>query len=128
MSKIVLDASALLALLNQEPGWETLSPQRLLQATLSTVNLAEVHTKLIRRGVPAEEAWEDATSLIAETVPFTEEQARIAGALAAETRPLGLSLGDRACLALALTLKAPVYTTDRAWKNLKLGVRIHVLR
>lgn len=128
MSRIVLDASALLALLNQEPGWESLSPQRLLQATLSTVNLAEVHTKLVRRGVPAEEAWEDATSLIAETVPFTEEQARMAGGLAAETRPLGLSLGDRACLALALALKAPVYTTDRAWKNLKLGVRIHVLR
>ena len=78
--------------------------------------------------MPAEEAWEDATSLIAETVPFTAEQARIAGGLAAETWPLGLSLGDRACLALALALKAPVYTTDRAWEKLKLGVRIHVLR
>ncbi len=128
MSRIVLDASAVLAVLNQEAGWESLSPRRLLQAALSTVNLAEVHTKLVRRGVPREEAWEDATSLIAETVPFTEEQAQIAGGLAAETRPLGLSLGDRACLALALALKAPVYTTDRAWKNLKLGVRIHVLR
>jgi ribonuclease VapC len=128
MSRIVLDASAVLAVLNQELGWESLSPRRLLQAALSTVNLAEVHTKLVRRGVPSKEAWEDATSLIAETVPFTEEQARIAAGLAAETRPLGLSLGDRACLALALALKAPVYTTDRAWKNLKLGVRIHVLR
>jgi ribonuclease VapC len=128
MSRIVLDASAVLALLNQEPGSENLPPERLLQATLSTVNLAEVHTKLVRRGVPPEDAWEDALSPIAETVPFTEEQAKLAGGLVAETNSLGLSLGDRACLALALTLKAPVYTTDRAWKNLKLGVRIHVIR
>lgn len=128
MSRIVLDASALLAVLNQEPGSESLSPERLIQATLSAVNLAEVHTKLVRRGVPAEEAWEDATSIVAEIVPFTEEQARIAGGLVAQTQSLGLSLGDRACLALALAVKAPVYTTDRAWKNLKLGIRIHILR
>jgi len=114
--------------LNQEPGSESLSPERLIQAILSTVNLAEVHTKLIRGGVPAEEAWEYATSLIAEIVPFSEEQARIAGGLVAQTQSLGLSLGDLACLALALAMKAPVYTADRAWKNLKLGVRIHVLR
>ncbi|HEV2350400.1 MAG TPA: type II toxin-antitoxin system VapC family toxin [Terriglobia bacterium] len=128
MSRIVLDASALLAVLNQEPGSESLSPDRLLQAVLSTVNLAEVHTKLVRRGVPAEEAWEDATGLIAEIIPFTEEHARIAGRLVAQTQSLGLSLGDRACLALALALKSPVYTTDRAWKNLKLGLRVHLLR
>jgi len=60
--------------------------------------------------------------------PFTAEQAKIAGRMAARTRSVGLSLGDRACLALGLTLKAPVYTTDRAWKNLKLGVRIYVIR
>ena len=128
MSRIVLDASALLAVLNQEPGSENLSPERLVLAALSMVNLAEVHSKLVRRGIPADEAWEDATSLIAEVVPFTEEQARIAGELVAQTQSFGLSLGDRACLALALALKAPVYTADRAWKNLKLGVRIHVLR
>ena len=128
MSRIVLDASALLAVLNQEPGSESLSPERLIQATLSTVNLAEVHSKLVRSGVPAEEAWEDAISLVAEIVPFTEEQARIAGRLVAQTQSLGLSLGDRACLAMALAIKAPVFTADRAWKNLKLGVRIHVLR
>ena len=128
MSRIVLDASALLAVLNQEPGSENLTAERLIQATLSAVNLAEVHSKLVRRGVPVVEAWEDATSLIAEIVPFTEEQAKTAGGLVAQTQSLGLSLGDRACLALGLTIKAPVYTTDRAWKNLKLGVRIHVLR
>jgi len=61
-------------------------------------------------------------------INLTAEQAKIAGSLAARTRSIGLSLGDRACLALGLTLKAPIYTADRAWKSLKLGVRIHVIR
>ena len=128
MSSIVLDASALLAVLNQEPGAEKLPPERLAHATISTVNLAEVHTKLVREGVDPNEAWEDVIGPIEECAPFTAEQAKFAGSLAAQTRSLGLSLGDRACLALGLALKAPVYTTDRAWKNLKLGIRIHVIR
>lgn len=128
MSRIVLDASAMLAVLNHEPGAEKLTPEMLSCAAGSTVNLAEVHTKLVSRGGNPEEAWEDALSAIQEPVPFTEEHARIAGGLVAVTRALGLSLKDRACLALGLTLKAPVYTTDRSWKNLKLGIRIHVLR
>jgi PIN domain nuclease of toxin-antitoxin system len=60
--------------------------------------------------------------------PFTAHQARIAGTLIQRIRSLGLSLGDRACLALAIELDAPVYTTDRLWKKLKLGIPIHVLR
>ena len=128
MSSIVLDASALLAVLNQEPGAENLPPQRLAQATISAVNLAEAHTKLVREGIEPDEAWEDVMGPIQDCTPFTAEQAKIAGSLAARTRSVGLSLGDRACLALGLTLKAPVYTTDRAWKNLKLGVRIYVIR
>jgi PIN domain nuclease of toxin-antitoxin system len=128
MSRIVLDASALLAVLNQEPGAENLPPERLAQATISTVNLAEAHTKLVREGIDPDEAWEDVMGPVQDCAPFTAEQAKIAGSLAARTRSIGLSLGDRACLALGLTLKAPVYTTDRAWKSLKLGVRIHVIR
>jgi PIN domain nuclease of toxin-antitoxin system len=128
MNKIVLDASAMLAALNHEPGSEKLTPAMLSHAAGSAVNLAEVHTKLVSRGGDPDEAWEDALSTIEDPVPFTLQQARIAGGLVAVTRALGLSLGDRACLALALTLKAPVYTTDRAWKNLKLGIRIHVIR
>jgi len=128
MSKIVLDASALLALLNQEQGAQKLTPELLREATSSTVNLAEVQTKLVREGGDPDEAWELALAPIAEVEPFSSEQAKIAGALVKETRSLGLSLGDRACLALAITLKAPVYTTDRDWKNLKLGLRIHVIR
>ena len=60
--------------------------------------------------------------------PYTSEQARIAGNLIAKTQKHGLSLGDRSCLALAIALKAPVYTTEQAWKNLKVGVPIHVIR
>jgi ribonuclease VapC len=82
----------------------------------------------VQRGLPADEAWDDARAALAEVVPFSEEQARIAGELVLLGRPLGLSLGDRACLALALTLKAPLYTADRAWKSLKLGIRVHVSR
>lgn len=118
----------MLAVLNREPGSEKLTAEMLNNSTASTVNLAEVHTKLVSRGGDADEAWEDALSAIQEVEPFTAEQARIAGELVAQTRALGLSLGDRACLALGLVLKAPVYTTDRSWKNLKIGVRIHVIR
>ena len=128
MNKIVLDASAMLAALNHEPGSEKLTPEMLSNSAGSTVNLAEVHTKLVSRGGDPDEAWEDTLSAIHEPVPFNEEQARIAGGLVTQTRALGLSLGDRACLALGLVLNAPVYTTDKSWKSLKLGVRIHVIR
>ena len=128
MNKIVLDASAMLAVLNQELGSDKLTPEMLNNAAGSVVNLAEVQTKLVSRGGDPDEAWEDTLSAIQQAVPFDEEQARITGGLVAQTRALGLSLGDRACLALGLVLKAPVYTTDKSWKNLKVGVRIHVIR
>ncbi len=128
MSRVVLDASAILAVLNGEPGTERLTPDLLSNATCSTVNLAEVQTKLVSAGGTPDEAWEDTLSPIRESSPFTDGQAKIAGSLVAQTRQLGLSLGDRACLALGLELKAPVYTADKSWKNLKLGIRIHVIR
>jgi ribonuclease VapC len=128
VSKVVLDASVLLALIHQEPGSENLSLELLGETAVSTVNLAEVQSKLVTSGWNSDEAWEDATSGAAEIVPFTPDHAKTAGDLITHTRSLGLSLGDRACLALALELKAPVYTGDRSWKNLKVGVRIHVIR
>ena len=63
-----------------------------------------------------------------EVFSFDPAQATVAGGLVASTRSVGLSLGDRACLALAMLLKAPVYTTDRLWKKLHLGVEIRLLR
>lgn len=128
MNRVVLDASALLAILNQEPGSEKLTPEILSTAAMSVVNLAEVHGKLIGRGLNPDDAWEATMSPIREAVAFTSEHARLTGDLVAQTRALGLSLGDRACLALGLALKAPVYTADTSWKKLKVSIRIHVIR
>ncbi|MFZ0418299.1 MAG: type II toxin-antitoxin system VapC family toxin [Candidatus Sulfotelmatobacter sp.] len=128
MNRVVLDASAILAVIDGEPGAEKLTAALLARAVASTVNLAEVHTKLVSRGWPPAQAWEDASSPVREVLPFDEEQARLAGDLVAHTRHIGLSLGDRGCLALAMVLKVPAYTAEKAWKGLKLDVRIHVIR
>lgn len=103
-------------------------PEVMSGAAMSTVNLAEVQSKLVARGLHPDEAWEFTMTPVREAVPFTSEHARLVGDLVAKTRALGLSLGDRACLALGLALKLPVYTAEKSWKKLKLGVRIHVIR
>jgi PIN domain nuclease of toxin-antitoxin system len=123
-----LDASAILALLLQEPGAEKLTDEIRMNAVASTVNLAEVQSKLVKKGVPPERAWENTLSAITEAEPFTSRQAKIAGSLIAKTEKYGLSLGDRSCLALAISLNAPIYTTEQIWRNLKVGVAIHVIR
>lgn len=128
MSRCVLDASAILAVLLEEPGHEKLTAALLSEAVASTVNLAEVQTRLVRRGGAPDEAWSDAVSVIREPVAFDEEQARRAGGLVMQTQPLGLSLGDRACLALGMTLRSPIYSADKSWKKLSVGVPIHIIR
>jgi PIN domain nuclease of toxin-antitoxin system len=128
MSRCVLDASAILAVLRGEPGNEVLTDQVMAESMASAVNLAEVQTAMVRQGVAPDEAWKRAGIPVSEVVAFTEDQARVAGSLVAATRVLGLSLGDRACLALALELKAPVYTADKSWKKLRAGVEIRVIR
>jgi PIN domain nuclease of toxin-antitoxin system len=128
MARLVLDASAALAYLKGEPGGEKLSPEMLSEASISTVNLTEVQSVLVRDGLNPEHAWEDASAVATQIEPFTPVQAKLAGTLITQTRPYGLSLGDRACLALAITLDAPVYTADEAWKTLKVGCRIYVIR
>jgi PIN domain nuclease of toxin-antitoxin system len=127
-NRSVLDASVILAVINREPGYEKLTPTLLAGAVASTVNLAEVQTKLVGRVWTSEEAWEDATSPIREALPFTEEQAKIAGSLVVQTQHLGLSLGDRACLAAGISLGAPIYTAEKTWKKLRLGVHIYAIR
>lgn len=128
LNSVVLDASALMTILNREPGAERLTPDILFRAVMSTVNLSEVQGKLVSLGIPPDDAWSAIVGSVREATPFTFEQAREAGNLIASTRPFGLSLGDRACMALALERRAPIYTADRAWKNLKLNVPIHVIR
>jgi ribonuclease VapC len=127
VSRVVLDSSAVLAAIGREPGAEKVMSLRPV-AAMSTVNFAEVHSKLIERGFPSGDAWEAATSFVQEIIPFDSEQAMAAGALVTFTRTLGLSLGDRACLALAQVLGAPVYTSDRDWTKLNTGVSVHLIR
>jgi ribonuclease VapC len=95
---------------------------------LCSVNLAEVHTKLIIDGYERGFAWVRILNIGYEVCPFDEDLARIASEINWITRPFGLSLGDRACLALAMQRKARVYTADQAWKDLQLGIEIEVIR
>ena len=97
-------------------------------ALLSTVNLCEIHSKLIQKGISEAASWIRIVALQCDVCFFTAEQGRAAAELIPKTRPYGLSLGDRACLALAVERKAKVYTTDRSWKNLSLGIEIEVIR
>jgi len=128
MNKVVLDSSALLALLNREPGAEKLTAELLSIATCSTVNLAEVHSKLVSCGLSESDAWKAALYPVREVIDFTAEHVRFAGNLVTQTRTLELSLVDRACLALGMELGVPVYTADRSWKKLHLPLPITVIR
>lgn len=123
----VLDASALLAFLQDEPGGEVIEPL-LSQCLLSSVNWAEVVQKSLSRHVDIRGLREDVEALGVSITPFTPGQAEIAGALWKETRRFGLSLGDRSCLALGLHLRNTVFTTDRVWKNLPLDLDIRLIR
>ena len=123
----VLDASALLAYLQKEAGWEPLGSV-IARAAISTVNWAEVLDKSIARGVPTLDLRPDLEAAGVQIVPFTAEDAEICAGLLPLTRPLGLGLADRAALALARRLDLPVYTTDRAWTRLSLGVRVRQVR
>jgi PIN domain nuclease of toxin-antitoxin system len=124
---VVLDSSAILAVILNEPGNQKVAPF-LGGGLLSTVNLAEVHTRLVQLGIEADHAWNRILSFHCEVCFFSDEQARTAAELIAVTKPFGLSLGDRACLALAIDRQATVYTTDRVWKNLDLPITVEVIR
>ncbi len=127
MSEAVLDASALLALLNAEPGAELVA-ELLPGASISAVNYSEVVAKLADAGMPGEIVDEALGGLGLDVVAFSREQGRAAGLLRPETRRAGLSLGDRACLAVALERQAPAYTTDSVWAELGLDLEIRVIR
>lgn len=95
---------------------------------VSTVNASEIVAKLIDRGASDDQAQRTLDALPVQIVPFDTEQAKAAGRLRRETRGAGLSLGDRACLSLALREGATVLTADRAWASLDVGVEIEVIR
>lgn len=127
MSKVVLDASALLALLNNETGTD-LVQQALPNAVVSAVNLAEVVTRLSLVGISEEQIREALVLLGLEFKPFDHEQAFQAGLMAGLTHSYGLSLGDRACLVLAMKLDATALTADRAWQDLDIGAKVKLIR
>jgi len=125
----VLDASALLCLLHAEAGAERVT-DILDRSVIGAVNLSEVVAKLADTGGTEAEISRALGVLRLRVEPFDDEQARLAGLMRTATRPLGLSLGDRACLALARQRAAVAVTTDRAWGKLpnQIGVPIRVVR
>src|SRR5580700_2513417 len=127
MIKCVLDASAILAYLEGEAGSQDV--EKLLdEAGASAVNIAEVASKLAERGAPADRIRQTIQALGIEVIPCDEAIAYQVGELRRSTKKLGLSLGDRACLATALQYNVRAITADRDWKTLKIGARIHVIR
>ncbi len=127
MNSYVLDASAVLAVINEEPGTEAIEPH-LRSAPICSVNLAEVVTKLQDRGFSDVEIDEALALLKLDVRPFDEASAILAGKLRGATRHAGLSLGDRACLAFAHILGATALTTDRAWASVDAGIAIELVR
>jgi PIN domain nuclease of toxin-antitoxin system len=127
MSEVVVEASAILALLNQETGSEEVS-RFIGKAAISTVNLSEIIAKLADAGIPEEDIRQILSNLNLEVIDFNEEQALKAGMLRPNTKSIGLSFGDRACLALGIILNQPVLTTDRLWGNINVGVEVRILR
>jgi PIN domain nuclease of toxin-antitoxin system len=124
---VVLDASALLALLHAEPGADVVEAA-VDRAAISTVNWAEVQQRWLARGLDATGLRDGVEALKTEIVPFTAEDADWAAELWTTTRSRGLSLGDRACLALAHRLGRPALTADRAWLDLDVGVTVEAIR
>jgi PIN domain nuclease of toxin-antitoxin system len=127
MSEVVVDASAILALLNEETGSEEVL-KFIGKAAISTVNLSEVIAKLADAGIPEEDIRQILSNLNLEVIDFNEKQALKAGMLRPNTKSIGLSFGDRACLALGIILNQPVLTTDRLWGSINVGVEVRVVR
>lgn len=123
----VLDASAVLALLFDEPGAEAVADVIADGATISAINLAEVATVLIRNRRDLGATLDPVRAVVA-VEPFTDADALAAAALYPAVSAKGLSLGDRTCLALARRLDAPAVTTEHTWTELSLDVAVHLIR
>ena len=126
-SEVVLDASALLALMRAERGADRVAAV-IDGAAIGAVNLAEVVSKFVREGIAIGVVREWIAALDLDVRPFDQELALVAGALLPARCNRGLSLGDRACLALAHQLGRTALTTDSAWRDLDVGVAIDVIR
>lgn len=122
-----MDSSAVLASIQGEPGADIVG-SALAGSIISMINFAEVVSKLISRGLTEVDAVIAARRFGAQLVDVDEEQAAIAGAIHAATRPAGISMADAFCLALAKQRGASALTSDRAWQSLDLGVEVTLIR
>jgi PIN domain nuclease of toxin-antitoxin system len=116
-----------LALLFAEPGAETVADVIADGAVMSSVNLSEVATLLVRHGQDPSKTLLPVLEQVS-VEAFTVDDTLAAAALSPRTAPNGLSLADRACLALAKRLNAPAVTADRAWSQLDINVAVHMIR
>jgi PIN domain nuclease of toxin-antitoxin system len=123
---IVLDASALLAYLFRESGHQIVE-QYIEDACISTVNLSEVAGRFIRDGVDVKPLLQHLEKTSIAFIPFNQEHALHAAELIPLTKPYGLSLGDRACLALATVRNLAVLTADNVWAEIE-GINIEVIQ
>lgn len=128
MNSWVLDASALLALLHQEPGAARVAQAVKEGAAMSAVNLSEIIGKLSEASMPQAAIRTALDALGIEVAAFSIDDAYQTGLLRPLTKQAGLSLGDRACLALGHHLGLPVLTADRTWERLSVGVAVEVIR
>lgn len=128
MSKIVLDASALIALFAKENGYLKIK-QHMKDGIISSVNIAEVYKYCIEtQKLTKEEAKALVKLSDIKIVDFCCEQALISASIITTTRPYGLSLGDRSCIALAMFKKSPILTCDTIWHKLDLDVQCIMAR
>jgi ribonuclease VapC len=124
----VMDASALLALMQGEPGSDVVD--ELIQdqeCVASSVNIAEVGTKLIDKGLAPAQLARTLKELNVQPIDFDLEQATLCASLRLSTKHVGLSIGDRACLALAQLVKGTAVTGDSAWSDVAEAVDVKVL-
>ena len=129
MYEAVLDASTLIAYLKEELPDNTVLDQLIPKSIISTVNACEVATVLTRIHMPINEINELIEHNIGKIIPIDQPQAMIAADLWQQTKHLGLSLGDRACLALGQIMQLPIYTADRIWSQVKIdGVEVRLIR
>ena len=127
MASIVFDASAIIALIRAEKGWNRVA-EAMPKAVMCAVNVSEVSAKLAEWGSDRA-SIEKTRAVLADLIePFDAELAWQAGQLRPVTKSHGLSLGDRACLALAQKLGVPAMTADKAWAKLDIGIKIEVIR
>ena len=126
MARVVLDSSAVLAVLQFETGADVVM-DHLKEAAISAINLTEVATKLVEKGQSIAEGRRTIAMLGMDVETIDEAQAFAAAALRATTKSKGLSVGDRHCLALGAKLGATVLTADKAWKQVDTGIDVKVI-